>query len=316
MSIMRADHRGHDFLLPETRRLAEANIAFFKRHRRLMRLVDTRQKWLLLQLVAVNPGADRRPTDRGVAANWICERAADLGIASRNTALAFLNQLVSYGFLRKEDCRSDRRMRLISLTESAEAALADWTATLLGIATGEDVSERGPERLARIHLEACEALLGNEKWIRAPLDIRLTQDMRGGWLVMSEILRHLRSGDLGGDWLPAPDFNIPSMTKTFGLSRSTLYRLVRLAVEAGIMAWQQEHGVATLAVNAYHVRQFARWTDRLLDAVAVADTAVQACEGAKPAPVEGGALARSIRGNVAELQLHAPAAMTDFASGR
>lgn len=268
MLTMRAGISGHENLLPEIRRHAEANIGYFRRNRRFLRFVDTRQKWLLVHLVAVTCHGEGERLVRGAAANWICERASELDIASRNTSLAFFDQLAAYGYLNKRDHRADRRVKLMSLSESMEAALVDWTRMLIESATGGDTSALDHEAVMRIYLDMMTGLLANSKWANAPLDICLTQDMRGGWLVMSEILRHLPKTATDQAWIPAPGLSIPAMTTSLGLSRSTLYRLVRVSVEAGIMAWEERHAVSTLMVNLYHVRQYSRWIGRLLEAAA------------------------------------------------
>jgi hypothetical protein len=259
---------GHETLLPVIRRHAEANIGYFRRNRRFLRFVDTRQKWLLLHLVAVTCHGDDHALFPGAAANWICERATARGISSRNTALAFLNQLAAYGYLHKNDYRGDRRFKLISLSEGAQAALVDWTCMLIEIATGNDAWTLDRKTVMGIHLEMMAGLLENPRWVEAPVDICLTQDMRGGWLVVSEIMRHLARTTTGEPWIPAPGLSVPAMAESFGLSRSTLYRLVRVSAEAGIMAWQERQAVSTLVVNLYHVRQYSRWIHRLLAATA------------------------------------------------
>lgn len=259
---------GHENLLPEIRRYAEANIDYFRRHRRFLRFVDTRQKWILVHLIAVTCRDDDHALFRGAAANWICERAAALGIASRNTSLAFFNQLAAYGYLNRNDHRGDRRIKLISLSDSTEVALVDWTRMLVEIATVNDAWMLDRETVMGIHRETMNRLLENPKWIKAPLDICLTQDMRGGWLAISEILRHLPRTATGEPWIAAPGLSIPAMAESFGLSRSTLYRLVRVSVEAGIMAWEERQTVSTLVISSYHVRQYSRWIGRLLEATA------------------------------------------------
>lgn len=331
MPMTRADIRGHDNLLPEIRLHAEATIDYFQRNRRFLRFIDTRQKWLLVHLIAVTCNDEGNGPVRGAAANWICQRACELGIASRNTALAFFNQLAAYGYLDKRDHRGDRRIRLISLAESTERALADWARMLVEITDDRDGSSLDHETLMRIYLATITALLDDPKWVKAPLDVCLTQDMRGGWLVISEILRHLPTGATGEAWIPAPGLSIPAMTDSFGLSRSTLYRLVRVSVDAGIMAWEECRSVSTLMLNVYHLRQYSRWTGRLLEAAAAAhqealydrDAAVTAVPDRFPPPADRGPRADErrfhrplngerckIRRNRRELELSQPMATT------
>jgi hypothetical protein len=286
MLTMRAGISGHENLLPEIRRHAEASIAYFKRHRRFLRFVDTRQKWLLLHLIAVTCHGKGDGPIEGAAANWICERATELGIASRNTSLAFFGQLAAYGYLNRRDHRGDRRIKLISLSESTQSVLVDWTRMLIETATGDIPCLLDHDAVKAIYFAMMGDMLDNPKWVRAPLDVCLTQDMRGGWLVMSEILRHLPKDSTGEAWIPASGLSIPVMTGSFGLSRSTLYRLVRVSVEAGIMTWEERQSVTTLMINPYHLNQYSRWIGRLLDAALVgyADAVSGGRNAVEPAP--------------------------------
>jgi len=283
MLMNRADNRGHENLLPQVRRYTEMSVEFHGRHRRFLRFVDTHQKWLLLHLIADTCGnADNAGGVHGAAANWICDRASELGIASRNTSLAFFNQLAAYGYLSKSECRGDRRIRLVSLSHCAEAVMLDWTRMIVESATGEETCSLSEDCLRRVYLDVVAGLLADSKWMKPPIDVSLTQDMRGGWLVMSEILRHMPMEATGDAWIAAPGLNIPEMSRRFGLSRSTLYRLVRLSIEAGTMAWEERNAISTLSVNLYHLRQFCRWLDRLLDAASNAHAEHAFCAEAEP----------------------------------
>jgi hypothetical protein len=273
MLTMHADRPGHDGLLPEARRYAEAGLDCFRRNRRFLRFLDTRQKWMLMHLVTLTCSREREGRGQGAAANRICEAASGLGIASRNTSLAFFGQLAAYGYIHKRDDRNDRRVRLLSLSETAEAALLDWTRGLIETAAERDAGGLDRQALKSIHLEIVERLFDDAKWVKAPMDIRLTQDTRGGWLIMSELLRHLPDAPAGDAWVAAPGLRVPEVARAFSLSRSTLYRLIRVSVEAGIMAWEEPQ-TGVLMVNGYHLRQYARWIGRLLQATASACDAV------------------------------------------
>jgi hypothetical protein len=281
MSILSADHRGHENLLPEVCRVAAGNPALFRRHRRFLRFVDTRQKWLLLHLLAemATPVAGR-----GIAANWAAERAAALGIASRNTSLAFFAQLQAYGFLVRHTSSGDRRIKSIALAEPAREALRDWTRMLVSVVTGGGDTALSDDEIDGVYLATVSALLADRPWITPPLDIALTQDMRGGWLVMSDIVCRLVPASDKDGWPVAKGLAIPALAAAHGLSRSTLYRLVRCAVDAGIMAWQVREGESLLAVNPYHLGQHARWVGRLLSAVRTALAERSAAPREDPSP--------------------------------
>lgn len=269
MLTTHADSAGHENLLPEIKRHAQASLECFHRNRRFLRLIDTRQKWMLVHLISLTCSQAGRGPAKGTAANWICERASSLGVASRNTSLAFFSQLAAYGYIHRQDDCDDRRVKLMSLSQTAEAALLDWTRGLVETATGKSTAALDDPAIHRAHLGIIDRLFKDPKWLKAPLDIRLTQDTRGGWLFMSEILRHIPDNAADRNWVPAPGLTVPAMAKTFGLSRSTLYRLVRQATEAGIMAWDERQS-GMLNVNLYHLKQYSRWVGRTLQAAGAA----------------------------------------------
>jgi hypothetical protein len=247
-------------------RQAELAQSFHRRHCRFLRFIDTHQKWLLLHLIAdtcASAGACRG--QKGAAANWIIERAAELEIASRNTTLAFFAQLPAYGYVERQDCRADRRIKLVSLSPGVEAILADW-AGMIAASLSPDEAEPQEATLWLLYLDIAHALLDSPKYLVPPCDVRLTQEMRGGWLIMSHILTLLDPLDANCEEIPVPEFNAPHCARAYGLSRSTLYRLLRLGAEAGIMGWRTEAQIPLFWISRYHLKQYCRWNQRVLDA--------------------------------------------------
>ena len=128
MQLFHKELEGHHALFAASRRQARRVLDFHRRHGRFLRFVDTHQKWLLLHMIA-DTCSERA---EGVAANWICERAQDIGIASRNTTLAFFGQLAAYGYLVRRECAADKRVKLVALSRETEKILAEWVLVQLG----------------------------------------------------------------------------------------------------------------------------------------------------------------------------------------
>jgi len=265
----------HEALFAATRRQAERALDIHSRHNRFLRFVDTHQKWLLLHLIAdIDAG-----NGNGIAVNWIAQRAHDLGIASRNTTLAFFGQLSAYGYLVQRDSRSDRRMRLVSLSRETEDILAEWMTGLvaslwpaihierdLGVCADRDL-------YCRLYLPTAKALLDLPQFIRPPVDVSLMQDIRGGWLVMNHLVSGIEQRECRSDTVLIPDFTLAEHARQFSMSRSTIYRLFRLAEEAALLGWRDAASPPMLWMSGYHLRQYCRWNGRLLAAASRATEA-------------------------------------------
>jgi len=249
-------------------RQAEHMQLFHHRHARFLRFIDTQQKWLLLHLTAhtcASAGLTRCET--GAAANWIADRATDLGIASRNTALAFFGQLAAYGYIERRDCRADRRIKLVALSPETRRIMADWAATLVASLRPDDIDDAvGPDDFWPIYLDIAGAVLDSPDYLVPPPDVRQIQEMRGGWLVISHMLGHIDPNDVGFDRISLRDFNAPACARAFGLSRSTVYRLLRQAGDAGIMGSGAEAQIPFVWLSGNYLQKYCRWNGSLFSA--------------------------------------------------
>jgi hypothetical protein len=272
MSIFDAGAFGSGQVMSFACRLAEQVPGFYGRHRRFLRFVDTHQKWLLVHLIADTcAGSEPIRGQDGAAVNWIVDRAGAQAIASRNTTLAFLGQLAAYGYIERRHCSADRRIRLVTLSPETRTILADWALLLQRSAVPDRIDEEDEPELAWLHYLAIAAiLLDRPGYLAPPVDVRLTQEMRGGWLVMNHLLSLVEPAEAGLDRVAACDFNAPACARTFGLSRSTVYRLLRLAAEAGLMGSGAEAQIPFFWLSGHHVRQHCRWNGHLLQAVQAA----------------------------------------------
>jgi AraC-like DNA-binding protein len=262
MRVLQTGLETHEALFAATRRQAERALEFHSRHSRFLRFVDTHQKWLLLHLIADTSAGN----SGGIAVNWIAQRAHELGIASRNTTLAFFAQLSAYGYLVRRDNRSDRRMRLVSLSSETQDVLIEWSTLLVASLTSEECLDADREDFYAIYLSTAKAILDMPQYIRPPVDVSLMQDIRGGWLAMNHLLSGVEHVDCGKDAVLIPDFTLADHARQFAMSRSTIYRLFRLAEDAALLGWQSEKGVPMLWMSGYHLRQYCRWNARLLAA--------------------------------------------------
>ncbi|MBL0371260.1 hypothetical protein JJB09_04390 [Rhizobium sp. KVB221] len=264
MRTLHTGLEGHEALFVASQRQASHVLAFHRRHSRFLRFVDSHQKWMLMHMIADTCAGSAE----GVAANWICERAQDIGIASRNTTLAFFGQLAAYGYLVRRECDSDKRMKLVALSRETEKILGEWVGVqLAGISPVGEITLDDDVTLRHIYLRSAGRLVGTPSYVRPPIDVGLMQDIRGGWLVMNDLLTHIDPTDCCKDSIAVSAFSIAQRARDFAMSRSTIYRLFRLAEEAAILGWEGEQGSDSLKMSGYHLRQYCRWNGRLLQIV-------------------------------------------------
>jgi hypothetical protein len=140
---------------------------------------------------------------------------------------------------------------------------------MIAASLSPDEAEPEEATLWLLYLDIAHALLDSPKYLIPPCDVRLTQEMRGGWLIMSHILTLLDPSDANCEEIPVPEFNAPHCARAYGLSRSTLYRLLRLGAEAGIMGWRTEAQIPLFWISRCHLKQYCRWNQRVLDASAL-----------------------------------------------
>ena len=185
----------------------------------------------------------------------LTERIGELRLASRNTAMGFLGQLVAYGWLDRHACASDNRMKLVCPSRRLVAAMDDWLDTvILGLAA-ERASLRG---IGLGYPEVARALLALRAYREPPPQLRQLFAMRGGWLLMNDIIAQLKPVVFGAGPFVVEGFSAGQCAQRLGLSRTTVYRFIHAAAEAGVMSMSRERG-AGLAVEAAGLRAYQGW---------------------------------------------------------
>jgi hypothetical protein len=264
-SLSLDDILNHPRLVPCLRPQATALVALHDANPRIASGFATLQRWLMAHAAlahyfrnAAAGAAEELNTTKFV------EAIASRGVASRNTAHAFLKELLKYGHARGGPVGPDRRIRSLEAAPITVAMTTTWLATHLTTLDGLDGGKR------------CAVFLA---W---PQGLAATQPLIADGLLRSIAVRKpapafslfawLNEGNILMDWLYsglaefAPDHprilshvaSYADLAERIHLSRSHLSRQLRRAEAMGNMGWLGKRGKSTMWVSAEFVEEYHR----------------------------------------------------------
>jgi AraC-like DNA-binding protein len=277
----------HPRLIPCVRRQAVALVAIHDGNPRIASGFATLQRWLMAHAALAhyfrNASAE---TAEELNTTKFIEAIASRGVASRNTAHAFLKELLKYGHARSGPAGPDRRIRSIVAAPITIAMTTTWLATHLTTLDGLDDGDR------------CTALLA---W---PQGLAATQPLIADGLLRSLAIRKpapafslfawLNEGNILMDWLysglqefapgcpriPSHVTSYADLAERIHLSRSHLSRKLRRAEEMGNMGWLGRRGRSTMWVSAEFVDEYHRQQAIKLEIIDAAFRQALAARGA------------------------------------
>ncbi|MDQ0473288.1 hypothetical protein [Labrys wisconsinensis] len=234
---------------------------------RIASVFATQQRWLIAHLALAHyfrgSGAEG---SSGFHVTPFLDAVEAHGIASRNTADAFLKEMGHYGYLAKAAAGPDRRLRPLEPTAISLEMICAWLATHLTTLDGLDDGQRcaaflaQPQAIAAIQPRIADALMQSGA-IREPgTTFSLFTWLNEGGIVMDWLYAGL--GEIAPDCerIPTHVTSIADLGSRIRLSRTHLTRKLRLAESLGSLGWLGKRGKSTLWVSAgfvaeYHAQQ-------------------------------------------------------------
>lgn len=265
-------------LFPEIeRRIALHLIGIHKEAPRLARLKACHRKWLMTHsLYAL--ALQRTPDDpqSGLTTSRFVETIVELGEASRNTAASFLAELVAYKFLTCEECVTDRRIRILSLTDTSKNAMTSWflghlsCLDLLDQGNRREIAQSNPDMLNVAQPIIANILVHDKDW-RVPRESIapfLNSDM-GGMVLHDLITRVPDQPDSNGRY-QLGKINLSSLGKTYMISLTNLKRMFKNGHEEELLGWQQQQRRGGFWLSQQFVQDYYHWQSAKFEAVNVA----------------------------------------------
>jgi hypothetical protein len=272
---------GHPALHSSIRRQSQALLELYTVNTRLGSVFATQQRWLMAHAaLALHFGWDRLDDRGGFNGARFFEVVREHAVASRNTADAFLKEMIRYNFARSAPDSNDRRIRRLEPAKVSLDTLAGWAAIHLTTLDGLDGGKRldsfvaDTVPLARLQPQIAERLLGSPAVRQPERTFSLFTWLNNGGAVMDRLIAGIEPAAADVDRIPTGVLSIADMAQWLKLSRTHLARKLREAEAMGSIGWQGKRGHSVMWVSKEFLAEYA-----IAQAVklAIIDQAFDAC---------------------------------------
>lgn len=264
--LTRTEIAAHPLFPTIEKQIAEHLIGIHQRTPRLSRLKASHRKWLMTHsLFALS--LQRRNDDplSGLTATRFVEIVMKLGAASRNTATAFLAELVAYKFLRDVPDVPDRRVRVLETTETAYDAMLAWfmghMACLdrLDGGTREQIAAADPRIFRIAQPFAAAHLVEDPTWRDPPDSIGhfLWSDLGG--MVLHDLIARIPGSLADQERIDVGPLSLPELSEVYMISATNLKRMFKKAEVEGLLGWQLPRRRGSLWLSRPFVDDYFRW---------------------------------------------------------
>lgn len=249
---------------------ASALLAIQEANPRAAAVFATQQRWLLAHLALSmhfrGAGSSARIPPRP---STFQAEALERGVASRNTADAFLKEMAKYGFIEEIRDPNDRRVRGFAVSDYSRRSVSAWLEVHLTSLDALDGGARAaafrdrPESIGDIQPRIADGFL-KTRAIREPEPtFSLFTWLNEGGVVMDWLCAGIATETPGAVRYMTNVNSVSDFSARIQLSRSHLTRKLRAAESMGSLGWSGERGASTMWVSAgflseYHQQQAAK----------------------------------------------------------
>ncbi len=257
MALSANEIAGHPALHRVVRSQAKALLAAYQSSPRLSSVFATQQRWLLAHAgLAIYFRQGALTTARFLQ---LVEQHA---VASRNTADAFIKEMLQYNYIEPLPDNTDRRSNPLRPTAQALQTLAAWAMVHLTTLDGFDGGRRletfasRPDALALLEPLVADGLLTSEP-VRAPeKTFSLFTWLNNGGVVMEWLISGVEPSLADQDQIPTSVVSIGEFASLLKLSRTHLARKLREAEDMGSVGWLGQRGNSTMWVSRGFYREY------------------------------------------------------------
>ncbi len=241
-------------------------IELYDRFPRVARLVAAQQKWLLTH-AAYALHLERDPANplSGITAARLLDIIVDFGAASRNTATAFLAEMLAYKFIRDVPGYANRRSRPLEPTAVSHEAMELWfrgqmrSLDLLDHGNRIAMLKRHPAIFEIAQPRAAKRLIADQAWREPPQSIATFVWTESGGLILDDLMTRIVNvmPENGLHWVAEIRFS--ELSKHYCISRTHVRRLFARVEALGLIGWEDRTASARLWVKASLLEDYARW---------------------------------------------------------
>lgn len=281
MAMTAADILAHPMLEPCVRGQAQSLLQIQQASPRIASLFATQQRWLMSHAALARFFRNEaKDAGSGVLAERFLELVESHRLASRNTAAAFVKELLKYDMIRFVAGSEGRRHRPIEPVPAVLMALFHWLALHLGTLDGLDGGARAagfqarPALLGAMQPLISDGLIGSGDVRKPERTFSLFTWVDEGGIVMDRLIVGCQQGADGLARIPTDVTSISGLAQRLNLSRTQLGRKFAEAEAMGSLGWSGPRGKSPLWVSAdfrreYHAAQAVK--------LSIIDAAFEAC---------------------------------------
>lgn len=242
-------------------------IGLFDQFPRVARMVSAQQKWFLTHCAfALHLERDPANPLTGITASRLLDIMIEFDVASRNTATAFLAEMLTYKFIRDVPGCANRRSRPLEPTETSMEAMRKW---FCGQMRSLDLLDGGnrlasvgedPTIFKRAQPIAARQLIADRAWRDPPASISSFVWTEYGGLILDDVISRIVNDEPENGVFRIDELRFSELSDHYGLSRTHIRRLFAQAERLRLIQWDERPGRRNaLFVAAQFVEDYKRW---------------------------------------------------------
>lgn len=287
MALTAQDLSRNEHFLTAILKCAHELIAIYRENPRIASIFAAQQRWLLAHAgFALHYGYPGETVAGLYAARYV-DLVLKSKISSRNTAVAFLQEMLAYRFLAAAPEGSDRRTRLLEPTPLAVEYLSRWIQTHLYILDHLDGGTRMADLAANPGvLSIMQPLIAHEvinsDAVRNPgPSFNLFNWVNSGGVVMDFLISRIETMDKTSERVEIGTISMREIHQKFLISNAHLKRLLKQAAGMGSVGWSGLPGKSSFWLSRSFVSEY--WSYQA-EKFAIIDAAYQNSLSAIEAP--------------------------------
>jgi hypothetical protein len=250
---------GHPGLHAAIRQQSRLLLQIYDGNPRLASVFGTQHRWLMAQSALA---LHFRGDGRGMRSAQILDFVSRHGVASRNTADAFIKEMLKYGYARLLPQAEDKRTRPLEPTEASLDALHGWVGIHLATLDRLDGGQRletflGTQgALASLQPRIADGLLSSNRVRHPERTFSLFTWLNNGGLVMDWLIAGIEEADAETERVPTAIASVAVLAQRLNLSRTHLSRKLRDAEALGSIGWHGKRGESVMWVSSRFRREY------------------------------------------------------------
>ncbi|BCG86170.1 hypothetical protein MesoLj113c_22800 [Mesorhizobium sp. 113-3-9] len=235
---------------------AQAMNQTYEMNPRLASVFATQQRWLMAH-IGLALHFRREPDDyrKELTAARFLDAIRQNSVASRNTADAFVKEMLHYGFIEYVPKAQDGRIRPMQPAAASLEPVTLWLMAHLQTLDGLDGANRlalflaRPDALAMLQPRIADGLLSSNPVREPKQTFSLFTWLNNGGVVMDWLISGVDPEHAGLDRIPTGVVSIGDFAKWLKLSRTHLARKLRAAEDLGSVGWLGQRGQSVMWVS-------------------------------------------------------------------